>query len=244
MKNSLFILIIIAFISSCSKDDNSIKTEGIPFVPSKNLYVIETTEDSLRTVYSFSNFWKILEIQTYENEVPFEKNTFVTNGLIITKTSSKNNYVYKFYLNKKGYADSLNISKVGYLNLMEKYTYDNLGFVIKKLVVGQIINVPYYEETNYIYQNSNLIKSEQKNDNGIYTTEFEYYTDSTNIMAGTMEATTFLPQSKNLIRKETSSDDTFKSYTYNVDDDGNWVTTVTNELDEVNKTTSKLIYIK
>lgn len=244
MKNSLFILIIIAFISSCSKDDNSIKTEGIPFVPSKNLYVIETSEDSLRTVYSFSNFWKILEIQTYENEVPFEKNTFATNGLIITKTSSKNNYVYKYYLNKKGYADSLNISKVGYLNLMEKYTYDNLGFVIKKLVVGQIINVPYYEETNYIYQNSNLIKSEQKNDNGIYSTEFEYYTDSTNIMAGTMEATTFLPQSKNLIRKETTSDDTFKSYTYNIDDDGNWVTTVTNELDEVNKITSKLIYIK
>lgn len=201
-------------------------------------------EDSLKTVYSFSNFWKILEIQTYENETPFEKNTYTTNGLVVTKTSSKNNYVYRYFLNKKGYADSLNILKVGYLNLMEKYTYDNLGFVIKKLVVGQIINVPYYEETNYINQNGNLIKSEQKNDNGIYTTEFEYYLDSTNIMAGTIEATTFLPQSKNLIKKETTSDDTFKSYTYTVDDDGNWVTTVTNELDEVIKITSKLIYIK
>lgn len=244
MKNSIFAILLISFFSSCSKDDNTIKTDGAPFIPNRNIYVTETMEDSLKTVYTFSNFWKILEIQTYQNETPFEKTTYNTSGLVITKTSSKNNYIYKYYLNKKGYADSLNILKIGYLNIMEKYTYDNLGFVIKKLEVGQIINVPYYVETNYIYQNSNLIKSEQKNDNGTFTIEYEYYLDSTNVMAGTIEATTFLPQSKNLIKKETTSDDTFKLYTYSIDNEGNWLTTITNELEEVNQKTSKLFYIK
>jgi hypothetical protein len=231
-------------ICSCSKESNTIITQTIPFTPNKNTYVLETYEDSISTVYTYSAIWRLNTIQKLKNEVLIEKNTYTYSGNTVSVSSNIKNTFYKYYLNKNGYADSLKISEPGLLSITEKYLYNNLGMMIRKNINALINNVPYSEYTDYIYQNGNLIKSEQMVDNDKYTIQYEYYTDSINVMAGTMEANTFIPQSKNLIKKETTSDDTFKSFSYTIDDDGNWVTSVTNELDEVNTKTTKLIYIK
>jgi hypothetical protein len=245
MKLKYFTIFIICIITySCSKESNTIITQSIPFTPNNNIYNLETYEDSVLTIYTYSAIWRLTTIQKIKNEVLIEKNTYNYSGNTVTVTSNIRNTFYKYYLNKNGYADSLKITEPGLLSITEKYLYNNLGMMIRKNINALINNVPYSEYTDYIYQNGNLIKSEQMVDNDKYTIQYEYYTDSINVMAGTMEANTFIPQSKNLIKKETTSDDTFKSFTYTIDDDGNWVTSVTNELDEVNTKTTKLIYIK
>jgi len=245
MKSKIQILLIFCLVvSSCAKEDNKIITETIPFKPNHNVFIEEIQENSQTTKYNYSPIWRVTSIQKLVNQIQTEKNTFVFSGNIVTNTNNKNNTSYKYFLNKSGYADSLKIIEPGLLSITEKYLYNNLGNMIRKNIDALINNVPYSEYTDYIYQDGNLIKSDQTVDNTVFTTVFEYYMDSTNVMAGTLEATTFIPQSKNLIKKETTSDETFRLYTYSIDEDGNWVTTITNELEDVNQKTSKLFYIK
>ncbi|MFA9212578.1 MAG: hypothetical protein ACEQSR_01860 [Candidatus Methylacidiphilales bacterium] len=245
MKSKIQILLIYCLVvSSCAKEDNKIITETIPFKPNHNVFIEEIQENSQITKYNYSPIWRVTSIQKLVNQIQTEKNTFVFSGNIVTNTNNKNNTSYKYFLNKSGYADSLKITEPGLLSITEKYLYNNLGMMIRKNINALINNVPYSEYTDYIYQDGNLIKSDQTSDNSTFTTVFEYYLDSTNVMAGTLEATTFIPQSKNLIKKETTSDETFRSYTYAIDQDGNWVTTITNEQEQVNQITSKLIYLK
>lgn len=245
MKSKIQILLFYCLVvSSCVKEENKIITETIPFKPNHNVYIEEIQENSQLTKYNYSPIWRITSIQKLVNQIQTEKNTFVFTGNIVTNTTNKNNTTYKYFLNKSGYADSLKITEPGYLSVTEKYLYNNLGMMIRKNLNALINNVPYNEYTDYVYQNGNLIKSDQTFDNTVFTTVFEYYMDSTNVMAGTLEATTFIPQSKNLIKKETTSEETFRFYTYEIDPDGNWVTTITNEQEQVNQITTKLIYIK
>lgn len=242
--NCVTLFFICLIIYSCSKESNTIITQTIPFTPNKNTYILETYEDSILTVYTYSAIWRLNTIQKLKNEVLIEKNTYTYSGNTVSVSSNIKNTFYKYYLNKNGYADSLKITEPGLLSITEKYLYNNLGMMIRKNINALINNVPYSEYTDYIYQDGNLIKSEQVSDNNVYTIQYEYYMDSINVMAGTIEASIFIPQTKNLIKKETTSDDTFKDYFYKINDEENWATTTTNELEEVKLKTSKLIYLK
>jgi hypothetical protein len=242
--NCVTLFIICLIICSCSKESNTIITQTTPITPNKNTYILETYEDSILTVYTYSAIWRLNTIQKIKNEVLIEKNTYTYSGNTVSVSSNIKNTFYKYYLNKNGYADSLKITEPGLLSITEKYLYNNLGMMIRKNINALINNVPYSEYTDYIYQDGNLIKSEQVADNNVYTVQYEYYMDSINVMAGTIEASIFIPQTKNLIKKETTSDDTFKDYFYKINDEEDWATTTTNELEEVKLKTSKLIYLK
>ena len=50
-------------------------------------------------------------------------------------------------------------------------------------------------------------------------------------------------ESKNLIKKESSSDDTFIEYVYNLNEDSNIVVTSVNELNQVGIKTIKLFHL-
>jgi hypothetical protein len=244
MKYIISLTLLILLYCSCQKDENKLVFDGIPFVPNNYSYVMEINEDSFSTKYSYNNFWKLLEIQTYTNSIPSELITFTTIGNKVKKTNNKNNYIYTYYLNKKGYADSCKISLVGYLNLTEYYKYNNLGFVFEKKVSGEVVNVPYLELTNYTYENGNLMKEVQTKDSDVFTIDYSYYTDSLNILAGTEEAKIFIPQSKNLLQKISYSDSTFLSYNYAIDNDGNLIVNTINQLEESNQKVYRLEYLK
>lgn len=244
MKYIISFALILFLLSSCQKDENKLVFDGIPFVPNNNSYVLETNEDSFSTIYSYNSFWKLLEIKSFNNSIPTELITYTTTGNKVKKTSNTNNYIYTYYLNKKGYADSCKVSLVGYLNLTEYYKYNNLGFIIEKKVAGEVVNVPYLEITNYTYENGNLMKEVQTKDADVFTIDYTYYTDSLNVLAGTEEAKIFIPQSKNLVKKITYSDDTFLNFNYSLDHEGNLVVNTTNELEETKQKVYKLEYLK
>lgn len=244
MKYIFSFTMLLFLLSSCQKDENKLVFDGIPFVPNNNSYVLVTNEDSFSTIYTYNNFWKLLEIKSFTNSILTELITYITTGNKVKKTSNKNNYIYTYYLNKKGYADSCKISLVGFLNLTEYYKYNNLGFVLEKKIAGDVVNVPYLEITNYSYENGNLIKEIQTNDADVFTIDYTYYTDSLNVLAGTEEAKTFIPQSKNLVQKIAYSDSTFLLYNYASDSDGNLIVNTINELEETKQKVHKLEYLK
>lgn len=243
MKYIISFALLLFLLSSCQKDENKLIFDGIPFVPNNNSYVLETNEDSFSTIYSYNSFWKLLEIKSFNNSIPTELITYTTTGNKVKKTSNTNNYIYTYYLNKKGYADSCKVSLVGYLNLTEYYKYNNLGFVIEKKIAGDVVNVPYLEITNYTYENGNLMKEVQTKDADIFTIDYTYYTDSLNVLAGTEEAKIFIPQSKNLLQKIAYSDDTFLNFSYSLNDEGNLVVNTINELEETKQKVYKLEYL-
>jgi len=244
MKYIISFALILFLLSSCQKDENKLVFEGIPFVPNNNSYVIESNEDSFSTIYTYNSFWKLLEIKSFTNSTQTELITYVTTGNKVKKTSNKNDYIYTYYLNKKGYADSCKLSFVGYINITEYYKYNSLGFVIEKKVIGEVVNVPYLEITNYTYENGNLMKEVQTNDADVFTIDYTYYTDSLNVLAGNEEAKLFIPQSKNLVQKISYSDSTFLSYSYALDSEGNLVVNKINELEETKQKVYKLEYLK
>lgn len=244
MKYIISIALLLFIFSSCQKDENKLVFDGIPFVPSNNSYVIESNEDSFSTLYLYNSFWKLLEIKSFTNSTQTESVTYLTTGNKVKKTSNKNDYIYTYYLNKKGYADSCKVSLVGFLNLTEYYKYNSLGFVFEKKIAGDVVNVSYLEITNYSYENGNLIKEVQTNDADVFTIDYTYYTDSLNVLAGTEEAKTFIPQSKNLVQKIAYSDSTFLLYNYALDSDGNLIVNTINELEETKQKVYKLEYLK
>lgn len=239
----VYIIFIITIITSCTKESKEIPLEIIPYSPNYKIFIEETNEESIKTVYKYSALWRVTEYLTYDNDIPQERNSFEYNNNLVTKTSNKNNTIYKYYLNKKRLADSIMINKIGLFNITETFKYDINGYVIKKNIVGLINNVPYEEFTDYIIENGNIKKSIQTSETDVFTTDFEYYTDSTNVLAGTNEALSFLPQNKNLLKKESFSDDTFNIYSYSIDNEGNLVISITNEFDETKQRIVKLINI-
>jgi len=245
MKYFFSIALFAMLFSSCQKDDNKlIIPEAVPFVPNYNTYVLDINEDSASTVYLYNTNWKLQGIKLYNNSILTEDIIYTTTGNIVKKTSNKNNYIYTYYLNKKGYADSSKISKIGYVNLTEYYKYNTLGFVTEKIVSGDIVNVPYLEVTDFTYENGNLKKAVQTNDGEEFTIEYSYYTDSLNVLAGTEEAKTFIPQSKNLLQKIAYSDDTFIEYTYSKDVEGNLLINSINQLEETGQKVYNIKYLK
>lgn len=220
-------------LTCCTKDTNTIIVETKPYTPNNDTYITETNENLIKTTYKYSTIWRLTEIQTYDNEVPTEKISITYNNNLVTKTSNKNNTSYKYYLNKKGLADSLKINVIGLLSITELYKYDINGYVIRKDINALINNVPYDEYTDYTIKNGNIIKSVQTTETDVFTTDFEYYEDSTNVLAGTLEAISFIPQSKNLLKKESFSDETFNEYTYLVNEEGKLEITIVNELGDI-----------
>lgn len=245
MKYFFSIVLIAMLLSSCQKDDNKlIVPVSIPFVPNHNSFVLNFNEDSFSTIYLYNTNWKIQEIKLFNNSILVEDIIYNTKGNVVKKTSNKNNYIYTYYLNKKGYADSCKVSLVGYVNLTEYYKYNNLGFVIEKKVFGDVVNVPYLEITNYTYENGNLMKEVQTKDSDVFTIDYSYYKDSLNVLAGAEEAKIFIPQSKNLIQKIVYSDDTFLNFNYSLDDEGNLIVNTINELEETKLKVYKIEYLK
>lgn len=245
MKYFFSIVLIAMLLSSCQKDDNKLLVPvSVPFVPNHQSYVLNFNEDSFSTIYSYNTNWKIQEIKLFNNSIPSEIIKYTTTGNKVKKTNNKNDYIYTYYLNKKGYADSCKVSLVGYVNLTEYYKYNNLGFVIEKKVFGDVVNVPYLEITNYTYENGNLMKEVQTKDSDVFTIDYSYYTDSINVLAGTEEAKIFIPQSENLAQKIMYSDDTFINFNYSLDDEGNLVVNTTNELEETKQKVYKLENLK
>ncbi len=243
MKQSLLFIFILTILTCCTKDTNTIIVATKPYTPNHDTYITETNENSMKTTYKYSTIWRLTEIQTYDNDVPTEKISITYNNNLVTKASNKNNTSYKYYLNKKGLADSLKINVIGLLSITELYKYDINGYVIRKDINALINNVPYDEYTDYTIKNGNIIKSVQTTETDVFTTDFEYYEDSTNVLAGTLEAISFIPQSKNLLKKESFSDETFNEYTYLVNEEGKLEITIVNELGDIKQrivTTTKI----
>jgi hypothetical protein len=170
----------------------------------------------------------------------YEKVNYTYQTNFVTVTSNKNQYVYKYFLNKKGFADSIAITYEGYIYLKQYFINDANGLPLQTTLTGTVISQPYEEITYNEYSNNNIVKSKTITDGNESTTIYEYYLDSLNTMGATNQAKLFVRQGKNLLKKVMYDDSSFVAYQYVINEDGNWVVSTTNENEEINEKTIKL----
>ena len=165
MKNSkIFVIIfIINTIISCKRDSDEVLVKPIiPPVIYKCFYT-ELEQGNLKTKFVFNKDQSIKEIQKVNSRTN-EIITYTKVNNYIEVKSNLNGYIYKHYINKSGYADSIWITYIGIVNLRAYHKFNSDGYVSKKTLTGTIANVPFEEITTYVYDKGNLLKK---------TTEYE-----------------------------------------------------------------------
>lgn len=234
------LLLCIGFVS-CKKDPNPFLVEPTPYTPSNNTFVLSEENDSNLIEYSYDPLWRILSLKRSVSGIERELITWIKSGSQVKKISTSNSYINTYFLNKKGFTDSVSIIYAGFVYLTEKYAYSNIGLPKSKTIVGTILSNPYEENFTYEYVNGNLVKQTQEYEGQTFISTYTYYTDSLNIFAGTQEAISFIPQSKHLLKRATQEDSTYIDYTYSQLSDDEIIIQMT---DEELTTTEKLVKLK
>ncbi len=236
---SLFFVVALATFS-CKKDNYNPPLPNPPNLYSSNCFILSEQNDTIRTEYEYSVSNKLLSINTYFNDVLYEKISYIYQSNFVTVTSSQTPYIYKYFLNRKGLADSVAITYVGNIYLKKYFVFDGNGLPLQITTRGIVISQPYEEITYNEYVNNNIVKSRTIIDGVESITSFEYYLDSVNTLGATDQAKSFIRQGNNLLKKVLYDDDSFLEYTYTKDEKGNWLVSTLNQNDEIVQNTLNL----
>jgi hypothetical protein len=225
------LLLVINSIISCKRDSDDVLVKPIIIPPIIKCFYSEVEQGNLITKFILNKDQTIKEIQKINSRTN-EIITYTKLNNYIEIKSNLNGYIYKHYINKNGYADSVWITYIGLIDLKAYHKFNSEGLIIKKTLIGTIVNVPFEEITNFTYAKGNLIKRITENEGDIYEESFEYYNDSVNYFIANEEAENFMPASKNLIKKIILPEDKFISYSYTKDTSGIVYQTSINEAEE------------
>jgi hypothetical protein len=234
----ILFLLIILLANSCKKDPNDKLVIPVIIPPVEKCFYLESESGLLKTTFLLNQDQSIKEIRK-TNSRGDEIITFTKIKNFTEVKSNKNGYLYQYFLNKKGYADSIWITYIGLVDLKEYHTFNKDGYLIKSNLLGTIVNVPFEEISTFTYLDGNLIKKSVENDGEMSEETYEYYTDSTNYFIANQDAETFVPASKNLIKKINFPDDKFVVFTYEKDTIGIVTQYSINESEETKLTTYK-----
>ncbi len=240
MKNYKILIILFVLINniSCKRDENEVLVKPIiPPIINKCFYS-ELEQGNLKTNFVFNKDQTIKEIQKVNSRTN-EIITYTKVNNYIEVKSNLNGYIYKHYINKSGYADSVWVTYLGIVNLKAYHKFNSDGFVIKKTLTGTIANVPFEEITTYVYDKGNLLKKTTEYEEDINEENYEYYSDSVNYFLANQEAENLIPASRNLIKKVILPEDKFIIYTYTKDTNGVVYQTSINEAEETKLYTYK-----
>lgn len=230
--NIFILLFVLSIIVSCKKDSDDVLVKPIISPPIIKCFYSQVEQGNLIIKFILNKDQTIKEIQK-TNSTSNEIITYTKLNNFIEVKSNLNGYIYKHYINKNGFADSVWITYNGLVDLKAYHKFNLEGLIAKKTLIGTIVNVPFEEITTFSYDKGNLIKRTTENEGDIYEENFEYYSDSINYFIANEEAENLIPANRNLIKRVILPEDKFISYTYSKDTSGIVYQTATNEAEEV-----------
>ncbi|MBC8124909.1 MAG: hypothetical protein H7X70_04175 [Candidatus Kapabacteria bacterium] len=125
------------------------------------------------------------------------------------------------YLNSRGLADSSVSSIPGVIEIKSTFVYNVSGQVVSARTTGMQFGNPIPTTSGTLeYTGGNLTKEVSMSDTDTTTTTYEYYLDKVDLAKKSYEAVYFINRSQNLVKKETNSDGSTASYTYEFDSAG------------------------
>lgn len=242
MRYSITILITFFLISCKLKNtqENKDVTSEIPLVKKVQNYCGDNGDYIVESEYTYDEKKRIKQ----SSFINFKNNTNGEIEKIYSQTNKPNVYTYYsdsivIYMNdtwERLILDDNNLfvksespnsfSETKEITNRIKQTYDNDGYMIKKIVFNDYIT--YFDERvyEYKYANGNLIKEiVTQNHNGSknsYFIEYEYYEDKLNTLGNLSFGKAFLGKSsRNLIKRTNGSRNYITDYKYEFDSLGN-----------------------
>ncbi len=212
-KLSLFAAILAMLIfSGCSE------TATTPTSTVKTCFVQKVLySDSSSYTYTYDASNRVSS-NTFIQDTRVSKTDYNNNGKTVLATSN-GMLVQTYYLNNKGFADSLLTDIQGFY-LKEINTYNSEGLKINTVSKSKYMNTNMTDTTTYQYVNGNLSKEIFSDGNYTLITDFEYYTDKINYSKKSNEAQDFTNDNVNLRKKATTNSGNVTNYAYEFDADG------------------------
>jgi YD repeat-containing protein len=219
--NYLLIALLIVGATACKKEETKTTTS----TPSTPTCLIQTTldGDGNLTTYMYDGSKRITMAKMLGAS---DSSTMVYTYLGNTvEVETDNGAITTYYLNSKGLADSAHAEFDGLYSLRIILTYNSAGEVTKQDISGEVFGTAITQTSTFEYVNGNVVKEISDDGTGPDETVMEYYTDKLDYGKTFNEKTTFTTAAKNLLKRETYSDDTYLEYTYTFDSNGKVLTT-------------------
>lgn len=211
-------LLLIAFIvlagTACKKD----KTTDEP-TPAEKICLVSNSldSDSNSFVYTFDNQNRIIKNGAYNGtDSTITIYTYTGNKVVMASGVVEQTY----FLNSFGFADSVYYLIDGYVDLLIVLTHDAQGLVTSQKVTGTVPQGEVNQIGTFEYLNGDVVKQTTNDGTNTSVTTLEYYLDKPNKSKRFEEATQFYNASTHMLKKVSSDDGSFTSYTYEYDSEG------------------------
>jgi len=224
MKQLLLVLATAsALVFSCKKDDESKTPIQNPNPNQSNSCSLFTSmeNDTGFTAFFYNANGSIARFVEKNPSADTSKIELAYDGKIVT-ASVNGNALNTYYLNSKGYADSIVLDFQGFIHMGKYNTYDANGYLVSQNESFEFLGTNSTTIRTYTYSGGNLSKMTEESDGKTTVTTYEYFTDKDNKFAKNNLDALFLGKpNANLTKTETIDGVLSNSYAYEFDSKSN-----------------------
>ncbi|MEI6880628.1 MAG: hypothetical protein WCK82_04815 [Bacteroidota bacterium] len=225
MKTKQLLLILAtasALVFSCKKDDENKTPIQNPNPNPSNSCSLSSSmlNDTGYTALFYNTNGSITGFVEKNPSADTSKIELIYDGKIVT-VSANGVTAGTYYLNSKGYADSL-IVDLSIIRMATYNTYDSNGYLISQNESFEFLGTNSTTIRTYTYSGGNLSKMTEESDGKTTVTTYEYFTDKDNKFAKNNLDALFLGKpNANLTKTETIDGVLSNSYAYEFDSKSN-----------------------
>jgi hypothetical protein len=226
MKTKQFLLILAAassLVFSCKKDDeNKTPIQNPNPNPSNSCSLSSSMEnDTGYTAFFYNTNGSLARFVEKNPSADTSKIELIYDGKTVT-LSSNGIAAGTYYLNNKGYADSIIVDFQGFIRMGTYNTYDANGYLVSQNQSFEFLGINSTIVRTYTYSGGNLSKMTEESDGETTVTTYEYFTDKDNKFANNNLDALFMGKpNANLIKTETVNGVLSTSYAYEFDSKSN-----------------------
>ncbi len=226
MKTKQLLVILVtasALVFSCKKDDES-KTTNQNTTPNPTSTCSLATSMENDTGYValiYNTDGSISKLIEKNPSADTSKIELTYDGEIVT-ASVNGSTLNTYYLNSKGYADSIVLDFPGFIRMGTYNTYDANGYLISQNESVDFLGTNITTTRTYLYTNGNVSKMTEESDGKSTVTTYDYYADKTNKLINNNIGALFIGKpNANLVKTETVDGILSNSYVYDYDSKSN-----------------------
>ncbi len=226
MKTKQLLLILAttsALVFSCKKDDESKTPIQNPNPNQSNSCSLSTSieNDTGFTAFFYNTNGSIARFVEKNPSADTSTIELAYDGKIVT-ASVNGNALNTYYLNSKGYADSIILDFQGFIRMGTYNTYDANGYLVSQNESIEFLGTNITTARTYVYTNGNVSKMTEESDGKTTVTTYDYYADKANKLINNNIAALFIGKpNANLVKTETVDGVLSNSYAYDYDSKSN-----------------------
>lgn len=224
MKQLLLVLATAsALVFSCKKDDESKTPIQNPNPNQSNSCSLFTSmeNDTGFTAFFYNANGSIARFVEKNPSADTSTIELAYDGKIVT-ASVNGNALNTYYLNSKGYADSIILDFQGFILMGTYNTYDANGYLVSQNESIEFLGTNITTARTYVYTNGNVSKMTEESDGKTTVTTYDYYADKANKLINNNIAALFIGKpNANLVKTETVDGVLSNSYAYDYDSKSN-----------------------